>query len=233
MATLTETEIIALIKDALVIDVSTDVPVDATTLRRAINDAYAMVWEISGGARKKVASATAWTSAQTATGVVQGLLTDINRIESLFASTTAGSVGETAGDRELERAELSYLQYLRQSYGVGSVDYSVPKLYAVTRIQTVTPADVGKHQLDYWPGSTGFYFPVHYLPQFALLSDAVTTPDVNDLESRDIGWIAAAKLAPGVGRAELAPGILMNVSDLTAKALDRKLTALLSGSQDR
>jgi hypothetical protein len=80
---------------------------------------------------------------------------------------------------------------------------------------------------------TAFYFPIEYVPQFTEIDSAtVTTPDVNDLESRDIGLICAARIAPLVGRASLVPSILADVSSRTAAALDRKFRAMLDGKQD-
>lgn len=212
-------------------NVTTDAPVSAAEIARFLNEAYADVWEISGGSIKSVASATAWTSAQTATGVVVGILTDINEVIRMWASTTSGSVGVSTDDNELDRVELSHVQWLRKSSLTGT--YARPKVYALTRLATTTPASVGLLRLDYWPSVTGFYFPMEYQPQFTEIdSSTVTTPDVNDLESRDIGLLAAARLAPLIGRAELVPSILADVSERTAKALERKMAALLSADQD-
>lgn len=218
--------------DRLQANVATDPPFSAAEIARALNDAYADVWEISGGGTKTVASATAWVSAQTATGVVTGLLTDINAVLHVWASTTSGSVGVSAGDNELDKCELSMVQWLRKSSLTGT--YDRPKVYAVSRIATAVPGAVGLHRLDYWPSVTGYYFPTEYKPQFTPIdSVTVTTPDVNDLESRDIGLIAAAQRAPLIGRAELVPSILADVSNRTSEALRRKMKALLSADQDR
>lgn len=91
MAVLTYTEITDYVKDALVANVTTDAPISSTEMLRAVNAAYSEVWEISGGSMKSVGSPTAWQSAQTATGLVFGLLTDINRILDVYASSTAPS----------------------------------------------------------------------------------------------------------------------------------------------
>ena len=89
MGILTQTNIGDEVKDLIVANVATDAPIAAAELQRAINAAYAMVWEAEGGAIKTVASATAWTNAQLCTGRVMGILTDINQVLHIFATTTA------------------------------------------------------------------------------------------------------------------------------------------------
>lgn len=231
MAVLTLAQIKLLMLDRAQANVATDAPATVAEQERFINEAYADLWEISGGSVKRVASATAWTSASTATGIVAGILTDIAEVISLFQTTVSGSTGSET-DTELDQVELGYIKHVRGAFGYSN--YSVPKLFALTRTATLTPADVGKLRLDYWPSVTGFFFPVHYRPQFTILDDTVvTTPDVNDLESRDIGLLAAAKLAPLIGRAELVPSILADVSQRTSEMLERKLRSLVSADQDR
>ena len=218
--------------DELQANVATDAPFTAAEIARFLNDAYADVWEASGGAIKNVASATAWTSAHTATGVVTGILTDIREITRIWASTTSASVGVSSGDNELDRAELSMIQWLRKSALTGA--YDRPKCYAATRLATVTPSSVGIHRLDYWPSVIGYYLPTEYIPQLTEIdSVTVTTPDVNDIESRDIGLLAAARGAPLIGRAELVPSIMARVTSKAGLAIIRKRAAMLSGDQDR
>lgn len=232
MAVLSFAALQNLLLDRIQANVSTDAPLSAAEIARFLNEAYADIWEISGGGVKTVASATAWTSASSMTGVVTGLLTDIHEITRIWSSTTAASVGVSSGDNELDRTELSMVQWLRKSFMTGS--YDRPKVYAATRLATAVPGSVGNHRLDYWPSVTGYYFPTEYVPQFTEIdSVTVTTPDVNDLESRDIGLLAAARAAPLIGRAELVPSILADVSSRTAAALERKMKSLLSGNQDR
>lgn len=233
MAVLLFSEIANLAKDCAQVNVSTDAPIDATVLARWINEAYGLVWSQSGGRFKTVASATAWTSAQTATGQVTGILTDVEDIRHVWASTTSGSVGVSANDVELEKAELSEILYLRGSASAGFPTYLVPKKYAVVRKATVTPASVNLLQLEYWPSVTGFYLPIQYVPQFTQIDSAtVTTPDVNDLESYDIGYLTGAKIAVRFQRGDLVPAILADLSAGTQASIERKLTAFLDAKQD-
>jgi len=232
MPVLTVTEIDTLIDDIIVTQVTVDDPVPAAEKLRSINDAYGSIWEASGGSIKTVASATLWTSAQTATGIVVGALADIRQIKHLFASNTSSSTGVSANDSELDPVDLARIQRLRKSNLTGT--YDRPKEYAVTRMGTATAADVGKLQLDYWPSVTGFYFPAIYIPFFtpatAINSDK---PDVNDLESYDIAYLSAADLMQRIGRPDLVPGVLLKVSEATAKALERKLKSMVAADQDK
>lgn len=213
------------------LETSTNDPLATADKLSFLNDAYADIYEISGGRLKRVASATAWTSAQLATGIVAGILTDIAEIHTIFQTTTSGSTGAVT-DTPLRKVELERILWLRTAQGHGTYN-ATPKLYATSYMATGTAADVNKLQLDYFPGVTGFYFPIHYVAQFTPLTDILTEkPDVNDLESRDIALMAAARLAGTMGRTDLVPGILADVSNRTAKALERKLTALAHGRQD-
>jgi len=236
MGVLTYANLKNLAFDRAQVNVTTDAPVSDTEFARFINEALVDVWAISGGRPLTVASATAWTSAQTATGQVTGILTDVEDINHCWASTTSGSVGVSSGDVELDRVELSLIMALRAD-GVGLPTYAAttpPKCYALSRKATTTPASVNLLQLDYWPSVTGFYLPIMYVPQFREIDSAtVTTPDVNDLESRDAGLICAARIAQMVQRNDLVPGILADVSNRTAAALERKFAAMLDGKQDQ
>lgn len=232
MATLTYSQLSTLFLNRVQANTPTDAPIDAATIAEHLNQAYAELWEMSGGAVKTVASATAWTSAQTATGVVTGILTDINEILSVWASTTSGSVGVSSGDNLLDKAELPFIQWLRKSFLTGT--YDRPKCYAVTRLATTTPASVGLHRLDYWPSVTGYYLATEYVPQFTPIdSSTVTTPDLNDLESRDLALLAAMDAAPLIGRAELVPGIAASITSKNGLIALRKRQALLAGDQDK
>jgi hypothetical protein len=234
MAVLTESEMSNLALDAIQANVATDPPFTAAEVRRHLNNAIALVYEIEGGSIKRVASATAWSVAQSAdtTGKLTGILTDIKEVLRLFSSSVSGSTG-AAGDVEMDRAELSKIEWLR-THGAGLGTYTTPKLFAVTRLATATPGDINKVTIDYWPGVSGLYFPLHYVPQFTLLDGAsVTTPDLTDLGSRDAAYLAAAEMAPLNGRAELVPSIMTNVSEHTRLAVERKRAALQSGDHDR
>ena len=233
MAVLTYSELAILAQERAGVYVSSgvDSPVDATALARFLNDAYASIYAISGARMKTVASASAWTTAQSATGVVAGTLTDAEDVIRVWASTTSGSVGQSPNDVELDRVELSVIHSMRSNTGMPT--YLVPKLYAVHRKATITVADVNKLQLDYWPSVTGFYLPTQYAAQFAPIDAAtVTTPDVNDLESRDIALLAAARIAPIVGRQEFVPSILADLSANTQAALARQIRAMMDAKQD-
>lgn len=235
MAVLVYSEIKSKALDRGGINVTNDAPVPTEAeFARWLNDAYATVWNLSGGRFKTIASATAWTSAQLATGQVQGAAaaTDIEDIRHVWASTTSGSLGVSSGDVEVDRVELAEVLALRAS-SAGYPTYLVPKKYAVTRKATITPASVNLLQLDYWPGLTGFYLPIMYVPQFTPMDSAtVTTPDVNDLESYDIALLTAAKLAQIFNRNDLVPGIFADLSTNTQAALERKLNAMLDAKQD-
>lgn len=232
MAVLVYSEISNLALDRAQVNVTTDAPVSATEFARFVNDAYASIWNLSGGRTKTVASATAWTTAQTATGTVAGILTDVEDITQVWASTTSGSVGETTGDLIVDKAELAEINALRAS-SAGYPTYLVPKKYATIRKATVTPADVNKLELRYWPPVTGFYLPIMYVTQFSPIDSAsVTTPDVNDLESRDIALLTASRLAQVFQRSDLVPGILADLSVNTKAGLEREIRAMLSGKQD-
>jgi hypothetical protein len=213
------------------VNVTTDAPISDTVFARFVNDAYADVYAISGSRIKNVASATAWTSAQTATGVVTGILTDVEELLHVYASGTSGSVGVTAGDSELDKVEASFGEYLRHSNATGT--YAVPKFYWIDRLATATPASVGLLTLNYWPGVTGFYLPIKYAAQFTEIDSAtVTTPDVNDLESRDIGLLTAVRICQDQDHYERVPGIIADISQRTAELLQRKLAAMMHAKQD-
>lgn len=232
MATPSYSELKNLAFDRAQVNVTTDAPISDTEFARFINEALRDVYNISGGREKTVASATAWTSAEAATGQVAGILTDVEDILHVWASTTSGSVGVSSGDTELDKAELSEILALRANSS-GYPTYLRPKKYAVTRKATTTVADVNKLQLDYWPSVTGFYLPIMYVPQFSEIDSAtVTTPDLNDIEARDGGLICAARIAQAVGRSELVPGIFADISTRTQTLMDRKLRAMLDGKQD-
>lgn len=232
MAVLVYSELSTAFLDEIGANAATDAPLSSTEIARYLNDAYADVWELSGGSVKNVDSATAWTSAQTATGVVTGILTDIREVIHVYASTTSGSVGVTSGDNVLDRVELSQVEFFRHSNVTGT--YDRPKIYALSRIATTTPASVNLMQLNYWPSVTGYYFPIKYIPQFTPIdSVTVTTPDVDDIGSRDIYLLAAFRAAPAVGNAHLVPTIASRFSQRLSEWMTRKDSAAVSGDQNR
>lgn len=237
MATLTYTEMSDLFLDRLQANVTTDGPLSAAEILRRLNEAYATVWELSGGAITNVTGAsTTWTPAPTIAtdGKLVGVLRDINEIMHVGATTVG--VSAVLGDAsvfELDRVEKSRIVWLRSSSGVGT--YAIPQMYAVTRVRASSDvaANVGRYDLDVWPGIVGYYFPMEYVKQFAPLAGSGTdVPDVNDIESRDIPLLAALSTAPLVGRAEFAPGIAADISQRTQQALERKMSALIQAKQD-
>jgi len=296
MAVLSQAQISDLALDRIQANVTTDPPFSATEIQRRTNEAYKLVWEISGGRIKYALHGSAWnTSGTVSTGAIYGLLTDVGEVLRVFATTTptvgvttttdgsslltsaalfltnsieagmqvsksdipfasgiyVASVGDASNlilsaaasgssaslatfyrirsSIELEPAELAEIEYLRNQSGLGT--YAVPKLYAVSRFSTPTGADVNKLRIDIWPTVAGYGYPIHYRPQFTPLDGTTyTTPEVNDLESYDIGLIAAAIMAPLSGRAELVPSILGDVSETTAKALERKFKSMLEAA---
>lgn len=231
MAVLTYTEISNLALDALQANVATDAPFTAAELLRYINDAYNMLWEESGGGIKVAKGSTLWVTQPDSSGALTGKTTDINEITHLWA-LTADNFGGAAGDVELEKVDSSELFWRRAHSGVGT--YTVPKIYAVSRLATATDADVNKVQVDIYPAAAGRYYPAEYVPQFTPLDNAtITVPDLNDTESRDVAFVAALWMAPAVGRAELVPGISARVSERTAKIIARRTSAQVAGKQDR
>jgi hypothetical protein len=297
MSVPTYSELVNLMLDRTGANVAVDGPLSATEQARFLNQGLLDVWEISGGSLKKVTSAAAWSNAENAAGYVPGLLTDVDEVRQIFATSTApqalacvttitsatvtsaalfGTVlagmavsgagiptgayvlsktnsstiilSEAAtasanpvtltfspvgsqGDTALEQVELPVIQHLRSASGYGS--YAVPRVVAVTRLATVTPSNVGKLELHYWPGVTGVYFPMHYVPMFTPIDSAtITTPDMSDIDAWDGGLIAAARVAQAIGREDRVGGILRDVSQRTAAALKRKFEAMLAGKQD-
>ena len=233
MATLTAAEINTRALNRAQVNVPTDAPVTTAEMLTFINDAYADVYEISGGRTLKVASATAWTSAQLATGVVAGILTDVAEIKTLWASTTSGSTGASSGDYPLRHVEFERIQALRGSSTGAYGTYSRPLEYAVLRQSTTTAADVNKLELHYWPPVTGFYLPMLYLVQFVPLTALDTTvPNVNDLESQAIALRVAARIAQLTDRHDLVPGIMEEAALKLKLAPERKLPALMDARAD-
>jgi hypothetical protein len=302
VAVLTYSEIEALALDDLVANVSTDAPITAGVANEAgrfINDAYAQIWELSGGRIRKAPSGNAWSGAQLNTGTLYGDLTDLGEILHVFATTQApiavtlctttnnsadishasagflaaivngwhisgtgipsntyvdyktstgaitmtrqatatgsGNVtitfSPTESTRELEPASLARILQLRSSSGLGT--YAAPALYAVRFAASPGSTDVMKAVLEYYPGTVGYYFPVHYKPQFVPMDSTITTPDVNDIESRDIAHLAAFNLVNHAGRPDLAEGIAAKLSEGTRLGLERKERAMTAATSIR
>lgn len=79
------------------------------------------------------------------------------------------------------------------------------------------------------------FIPIHYEPQFLPLTGsaaATEAPNVNDLESVDIGLMAAAEIAPTLGRAELVMSIVQDMSAIGQKIMMRKMSAVSDAMQN-
>jgi hypothetical protein len=147
------------------------------------------------------------------------------------ATSNARSFSPTTGTVLYKARDLQHIQALRSAQGLGT--YARPVMYWITRLATTVPGAVGLLQLDYFPGATGFYFPIHYVPQFTVLDAAtVTTPDVTDLESQDIYLLAAASLAPLMDRRDLIEGLYADLSDRTRQAKVASDKAMTKAKQD-
>lgn len=241
MAVLTFSQIQTLVLDELVINVSTDVPIttgDSSEMSRAINDAYSMIFEEAGGTLTAATHATLWTPspAVSGTATLAGALTSVGEIVQLWVGSTVGSTGASSGDTLLEPTDISEIQWLRSNASSTVLGvYAESKKYAVTRASTTTPANVNKLTVELWPASAGTrYYPAHYIPQFTEIDSAtVTTPDVNDIQSRDIAYLAAINLAPRISAENLIPGLRAKLSESTRLMLERKQSALLHARQDK
>jgi hypothetical protein len=228
VAVLTETEINALVKDRCAINVSTDVPVSTAELLRFVNEAYADVYAVAGGGLLAAKHTDAWDDGNMNNGFTTSKLTTIEELLTVFETATDALPDDD--DTVLDKTDLAHIQYLRSSSGYGG--YGSLKLYSATRIATTTSADINTIRLDVWPTIASKFVGIHYVPQFTPLT-AGDEPNVNDLESRDIALLAAMKIAPLVGRAELVPSIAVDVSRRTSLALERKISAMLEGKQDK
>jgi len=219
--------------DRIQANVATDPPFTAAEIGRHINEAYADVFEISGGGVLQASHAAVWTVNVSGIGsFVNSVLHTISEIVTCCAAVAGSTTCGKSTDVPLDRVEFSKISALRAAAGLGS--YLRTKVYSIRRLDSATPGDIPSIGLDVWPYVAADFFPVDYIPLFQTISAAgVTTPSVSDIESRDISLLAAARMAPLIGRAELVPSIIMDVSERTKKALDRKLSALLDARQDR
>jgi hypothetical protein len=214
-----------------------DAPFTAAEILERLNDAYATLWELSGGGVTNVTgAATTWTPSPTTLtdGKLVGVLRDIKEVMHLGATTASNTaVMGDAGVFELDPVEKSQIVWLRSNSTIGA--YAVPTMFSVTRVRASSDvaANVGRYDLDVWPGVAGYFFPMEYVRQFVPLAGAGTdVADVDDLESRDIPLLAALTACPLGGRAELAPSIAAEISQRTQQAMERKRKALISADQD-
>jgi hypothetical protein len=201
-------------------------------LLRFINDAYADIWHASGGGTTAALSSVVWAGSTLGTGgsFLQASPFDIDQILHVWA-TLADTSGGAQGDIELDRVEHARIMWLRANSGVGT--YATPSLYAAIKQKALTDATVHRYRLEVWPGVANYFYPISYVSQFTPLNGTtLVTPDVNDIESRDIGLLVAMRLAPLVGRAELVPSIAADISQRTKEALERKFSSMLDAKQN-
>lgn len=226
MAILLLSEIRTLALNRLQANVSTDAPVTTAQLDEQINDSYSELWEVAGASTKKSTHATLWTPSPAVAGTLAlaGQVSNFKELLRVYLSGTVGSVGQTAGDVELDRMEMAELMYRRRTSDL----YGNTVAYAVERLEPDAAADIGKITIQLWPAASATqYFPAHYVRNRTTLVNASDVPDVTEGESRDIALMAAMKLAPLVGRQELVPGIIADITQKTRSALDSKFRALL------
>lgn len=236
MAALTYTESSSLILSLLQANTANNPPFTAAQILEQYNNAYSDVWEDEGGANSSVTGAgTTWTPSPTTLtdGKLVGVLRDIRQVLHVGATTSASGLVGDAATNPLDRVEYARIQWLRGSGGVGT--YAIPQVYSVTRKRASSDvaANVGRYDLDVWPGVAGYYFPMEYIKQFAPLAGSGTdVPDVTDLGSRDICHIAAFRMAPLSDRARLATVIASGISQKSREMMARKMNALISADQD-
>lgn len=235
MAVLTYSEMSTLAMKRIQGDVANDPPFTAADILVHMNEAYADVWQASGAAFAAVQGATIWSTNQPTTGganVCQSTLASIEEILHVWAADNNTDVPGTPDWNELERVDLATIFARGATSGIGT--YSTPKVYAIARKVQAAGATTNLFTLYFWPYVAGFYFPTIYAQQFVPLDGtAGHSPNVNDLESRDIAILAAARMAPLAGRAEFVPSILMDVSERTRAGLERRQAALMDAKQDK
>ena len=234
MAVLTFTEIQNIALDRAQVNVATDAPFTSTEMARFINDAYADVFEASGGGVLNSTHAATWNAfGGGVDGAYTGILYSIGEIIACWSALANSTNGGQSTDDPLDRVDKAEIDVLR-SAGSGLGTYATPKVYSVIRLDVTDPAALPTLRLDVWPYSASRFHPILYIPQFtAIASAGVTTPNVSDIESRDIALLTAMKIAPLAGRAELVPSIAADVSTRTKAALDRKFSAMLDARQDK
>ncbi|MGQ0721023.1 MAG: hypothetical protein ACT4PE_05545 [Candidatus Eiseniibacteriota bacterium] len=234
MAVLLYSEIQDLALDRIQANTATDPPFTAAQIARHINDAYADVYEISGGGLVSATHNGIWEVLETnAYSTIVSISKRIAEVVRVYASDgLAATVGtEDASFTVLERVEQERIFYLNHNV---SLAYSTPKLYSITRIDEVAETRIPRLRLDVWPINLNYKHPVDYIPQFSPIDSVTDTqPSCSDIESRDIALLAAARMAPLIGRAEFVPGIMLDVSERTRAALERKASALLDARQNR
>ncbi len=148
MSNLTLTQMEQVYLDDLQANVATD-PVftavsSAGDARRAMNDAYRILWEKSGARLKTAAHATLWsTVVGSGTRRLTGILTSIAEIVQLWNTATSGSTGGDLVDVLMYLTDIEEIEFHRtnSSSTVGAGTYAVPLMYAANRIATTTGAN--------------------------------------------------------------------------------------------
>jgi hypothetical protein len=234
MAVLLYSEIRDRALDRIQANVATDPAFTSAEEARHINEAYADIYEISGGGIVSASHTTIWeVYVNLVTFSTKASISSrIGTVVHLYAATAAVDTAETALYPMLERVEQSRIKYLNRN---SDLIYSTPQCYSITRIDETDETRIPRLRLDIFPNYVaGFFYPIDYIPQFTEIDSATNTqPSVSDIESRDIALLAAARMAPLIGASELVPSIVMDLSERTRAALDRKLKALMDASQDR
>lgn len=233
MAVLLFSEISDLALDRAQVNVSTDPAFTAAVIARHINDAYADIWEISGGGIISAGHSTIWetydTSAYSTKASITARIGEIVRVYETTSSTATGSADVAVP--LLQRVEQERILYLHHGPAPA---YTSGKLYSITRIDEVDETRIPRFRLDVYPIIAGSFYPIDYIPQRTDIDAATNTqPSCNDIESRDIALLTAARLAPLAGRHDLVPSILMDVSERTRAALDRKVRSLMDAGANR
>ena len=234
MAVLLFTEISDLALDRVQVNVATDPAFTAAVIARAINDAYADVFEISGGGIISATHTTIWevydTTAYSTKASITNRIREVVRAYETEVNTVTG--GASAAYRILERVEQERVLYLQRMGRV--LNYATTKCYSITRINETDETRIPRLRLDVYPAGLTAFYPIDYIPQFTEIDAATNTqPSCTDLESRDIALLTAARLAPLAGRHDLVPSIMADVSERTARALEARFASLADARQDR
>jgi hypothetical protein len=232
---LTVTEIDSLALGMIQAKVTTNAPFDTARKLEAYNNAYQEIWSLSGGRKKNVTSVTAWAAAQTTTsGIMTGILDNVEDVLHAWYTTASASTGGTeATDFEIVKADRGEILWNRaRNATLGT--YGTIQMFSFVRGQTATNADKNKGQLDFWPAIATLYIPIEYVQQFVPFT-AINTdfPELTDIESRDLAYLAALELAPLASRGEFMETVAARISNVNQILVARRFGADLDARQDR
>ena len=104
--------------------------------RRALNDAYRIIWEKSGARLATAAHSTLWsTVVGSGTRRLTGILGSIAEVVQLWNTSTSSSTGGDSGDVLMHPTDLEEIQFHRNysSSTTGAGTYGAPILYALNR----------------------------------------------------------------------------------------------------